>query len=97
MDEPIMTEKPTDKYLSIQSVSETLGCTDKYIYFLIQQGFLKAIKLGERALRVSQQSLVAFISARTVNPEDYFAPEESPAKDPQMQNTKVAKSNWMNR
>lgn len=85
-------EKTTDKYISIQNVAETLGCTDKYVGILIREGNLKAIKLGERALRVSEQSLQAFLASRVVNPEDYFAPKE-PAPEPRT--TKVARSNWM--
>lgn len=90
-----MKEKTADKYLTIQSVAETLGCTDKYVYILIQEGNLKAMKLGERALRISEQSLQSFISSRIVNPEDYSAPAE-PEK-PEPKKPTVARSNWMNR
>lgn len=90
-----MKEKPADKYLTIQSVAETLGCTDKYVYNLITEGSLKAIKLGVRALRVSEQSLQAFISARMVDPNSYFAPEEQPDQEPKK--AKIARSNWMSR
>lgn len=90
-----MKEKTTDKYLTIQSVSETLGCTDKYVYILIQEGNLKAIKLGERALRVSEQSLQNFIATRSVKPEDYFAPKDPPAKKTEPGNLKVARSKWI--
>ena len=92
-----MKERPADKYLTIQSVAETLGCTDKYVGILIREGNLKALKLGERALRISEQSLQAFIAARIVNPEDYFAPEEPPSKESEPRNPKIARSNWMNR
>ena len=88
-------EKIADKYLSVQSVAETLGCTDKYVSILIREGNLKAMKLGERALRISEQSLQAFIASRIVNPEDYFAPPEAPSPEPQK--PKVARSSWMNR
>jgi excisionase family DNA binding protein len=90
-----LKEKTGDKWLPIQSVSETLGCTDKYVYALIQQGSLKAMRLGERALRVSEQSLYAFIDGRIVNPQDYFAPLEEPP--PETEKPRVARSSWMNR
>jgi len=90
-----LKDKTADKWITIQSVAENLGCTDKYVYALIQQGALKAMKLGERALRISEQSLQDFIAARVVNPEDYFAPEEPP--DPEPKKQKIARSRWMNR
>ncbi|MCK9362114.1 MAG: helix-turn-helix domain-containing protein [Syntrophales bacterium] len=94
-----MKENTADRYLTIQSVAKTLSCTDQYIYGLVREGNLTAIKIGERALRVSEQSLHAFLAARIVNPEDYFAPkeglrEESPRET---QNPNIARSNWMNR
>jgi excisionase family DNA binding protein len=92
-----MKDKAADKWISIQSVAETLGCTDKYVYALIQQGDLRAMKLGERALRVSEQSLHDFVNLRIVNPEDYFAPQESKPEPSPIKGAKVARSNWMNR
>ena len=93
-----MKEKTADKFLTVQTTAETLGCTDQYIYILIQQGSLRAIKLGERALRVSNQSLQDFIASRTVNPDDYFAPKEPPSKQiPEPKKPSIARSNWMTR
>jgi excisionase family DNA binding protein len=93
-----MKDKTTDKYLSVQSVAEILSCKDRYVYELIQMGSLTAIKIGERALRISEQSLQAFIVARVVNPEDYFAPEEPPTPESTPQKpTKISRSNWMNK
>ena len=91
------TTPPRDRYLSIQNVAEALGCMDHYVHNLIQEGNLKAIKIGVRALRISEQSLQAFIAARVVNPADYFAPEEPPPRKPEPQKPKVARSNWMSR
>lgn len=90
-------EKIVDKFLSVQSVAETLACTDKYVGILIRDGNLKAIKLGDRALSVSEKSLQDFIAARTVNPEDFYAPEEPPVPEPPPVPKKIARSNWMNR
>lgn len=92
-----MKEKTADKYLKVQSVAETLSCTDGYVYELIQAGALTAVKIGDRALRVSEQSLQAFLAARVVNPEDYFAPKEPPDPEPSPAPKRVARSNWMNR
>jgi len=92
-----MKEKAADKYISVQSVAETLSCTDRYVYELIQSGEITAVKIGERALRISERSLQAFITARIVNPDDYFAPKEPPAPEKETQKPKVARSSWMNR
>ena len=64
----------TDRYISAQKVAEILSCTDQYVYSLIREGTLDAIKIGPRALRISERSLNAFINAGRVDPEDYFAP-----------------------
>lgn len=97
MDEPVKekTEKTADKFLSVQSVAETLACSDDYVYMLIRDGNLQAIKIGKRAIRISEHSLQKFITVGRINPEDYFAPEEQPAPGPQK--PKIARSNWMNR
>ncbi len=91
-----MKDKEADRFISVQVVAGILSCTDQYVYSLIQMGSLKAIKLGERALRVSEQSLQAFIASCAVNPEDYFAPEEPPSPG-EPQKPKTARSNWMAR
>ena len=67
---------PLDRYISVQNVAEVLGCIDKYVYDLIHEGRLKAIKIGQRAIRVSERSLHDFIASNIVNPQNYFAPEE---------------------
>lgn len=94
-----MKEKTADRWLTVQSVAETLGCSDKYVYQLIQQGDLRAMKLGERALRVSDESLQKFIAARAVDPQDYFAPDEPTQKTPpdDRPGPAPARSRWMNR
>lgn len=88
-------EKTADKWIPVQSVAETLGCTDRYVHMLIENGDLKAMKLGERALRVSERSLQNFVDSRVINPQDYYAPEEPTSPDPKK--PKIAKSHWMDR
>ncbi len=90
-----MTEKITEKYITIQTVAERLSCTDNHVYELIREGKLLAVKIGERALRVSETSYADFIADNVINPEDYFAPTE-PTPDPESQKPKIARSNWMN-
>jgi excisionase family DNA binding protein len=89
-----------DKYLTIQVVADILSCTERHIYDLIVEGALVAIKVGSRAVRVSEQSLNDFIEKRKINPEDLFDPDKdkekkqasvAPAGQP------VARPRWMNR
>lgn len=90
-----MTERATDRFIPVHAVAEMLSCTDQYVYGLIREGNLEAIKIGQRALRVSWNSLQEFIAAARVDPEDYFAPEE-PDPEPASPR-KTVRSNWMSR
>lgn len=65
-----------DKYLKIQVVAALLSCTEQQISNLIIEGDLVAIKVGARAMRVSEQSLLAFIERRKINPADLFDPDQ---------------------
>jgi excisionase family DNA binding protein len=84
-----------DKYLTMQVVSDLLSCKERHIYDLIAEGALTAIKIGGRAVRVSEQSLIEFIETRKVNPEDFFDPEME--KQQTAPNNQIARSKWINR
>jgi excisionase family DNA binding protein len=53
--------------LSTKQVAKELSVTDQHIRGLIKQGFLKAIKIGKRAYRISRTELDRFILERTSN------------------------------
>jgi len=55
-----------DRFITIQHVAERLSCSDRYIHELIQIGALIAIKIGRRAIRVSEKSLTEFIESRFI-------------------------------
>jgi len=82
-----------DRYITIQSVAETLSCTEQHIYFLIREGSLKSVKIGNRAVRVSEKSLHDFIAKNTIDPDDFFDPDIE-KKDPANPQT-IARSAWM--
>jgi excisionase family DNA binding protein len=65
-----------DKYLTLQVVADLLSCTERHIFDLIAEGYLIAIKVGSRAVRVSEKSLEEFIEKQKVNPEDFFDPDK---------------------
>jgi len=85
-----------DKYLTLQTVAEILSCTDRHIYDLIVEGALDAIKVGGRAMRVSEKSLEEFIEKQKVNPADFFDPDKE-AKPTAAPEHPVARSKFLGR
>ena len=89
-----------DKYLPMQTVAGILGVTERFVYDLIAGGYLTAIKVGSRAVRISEKSLNDYIASRIINPEDLFDPDAAKKEDhisarpPQQP---VAKSKWIAR
>jgi excisionase family DNA binding protein len=83
-----------DRWLTIQVAAERLSCTERHIYDLIVAGALEATKIGSRAVRVSELSLLAFVEKNKINPEDFFDPDKE-KKPAAQQQTTVAKSRWM--
>jgi len=82
-----------DRYITIQSVAETLSCTEQHIYALIREGALVSIKIGGRAVRISERSLQEFIAKNTVDPESFYDPDAEIKDTPPGQ--PVARSKWM--
>ena len=71
--EGVMLEKyKSNRLLNVHHVANRLGCCNNTIYTLIQDGSLKAIRIGKRALRITEASLNEFLESREVDPEDYF-------------------------
>lgn len=91
-------EKKQDRYVTANRVAETLGCTERYVYEMVKDGKLKAIRLGNRAIRISGKSLQEFIEANTVNPDEYFGLQEARDPDPEpVHSRKVVRSSWMDK
>ena len=51
-----------ERYLFVHSVAEKLNCSVRYVYRLIERGDLKAIRIGVRALRVSEAAFEEFLN-----------------------------------
>jgi excisionase family DNA binding protein len=60
------------RHIQVKRVASILDCTKEHIYHLIRVGHLSAIKLGPRALRVSEKSLKDFISEREVPTTEFL-------------------------
>ena len=96
-----------DKYLTMTAVAEMLGCTERHISDLIIEGELIGLKIGSRAVRISEQSLTDFIKRHTINPDDLFDPDIEKQKQPiasipkqqqspeQKNGQTIARSSWM--
>ena len=78
----------------MEAVAEILSCTERHIYNLITDGKIEAIKVGTRAVRISEKSLYSFIESARINPEDLFDPDRDKPKE---QKQPVAKSRWMSK
>lgn len=91
-------EKKQDKYLAVNQVSDVLGCRERFVYEMVKEGKLKAIRLGVRAIRISEKSLQEFIETNTVDPDEYFGFQEAREQDPDpVHSRKVVRSSWMDK
>lgn len=87
-----------DKYLPITKVMEILSCSERFIYDLIVNSELIAIRIGTQARRISKNSLDDFIERRKIDPEDLLDADKGKkesAPDIKTETQKVAKSQWM--
>lgn len=64
--------KEKDKWLMVKTVQDRLNVSDNFVYRLIRDGKLKALRHGPRMYRISEKSLNAYIDASVVDPEDFF-------------------------
>jgi excisionase family DNA binding protein len=91
-------EKKQDRYLAVNQVAEILGCTERYVYEMVKNRKLRAIRLGSRAIRISGISLSEFIDSNTVDPDEYFGFQDARDPDPEPAHSrKVVRSSWMDK
>jgi excisionase family DNA binding protein len=45
-----------DTYLYVQTVANRMKCSDKTVYRLIQEGKLRAVRIGGRSLRIPESA-----------------------------------------
>lgn len=68
----MLDNQKSNRLLNVHHVARCLSCTENTIYSLIQDGSLKAIRIGKRALRITESSLIEFLESREITPEEYF-------------------------
>lgn len=61
-----------DKLLLTNIAADRLGCTTAHIYNLVRDGHIDAVRIGKRGIRISEQSLDAFIQSRIIDPDEFF-------------------------
>jgi excisionase family DNA binding protein len=93
----IIPDPYKERYITVQTVAERLGCLEQHVYALIQDGKLTAVRIGERALRIAESSFDRFISANIINPANYFAPADPEPEKQDPLPAVTARSAWMSR
>ncbi len=59
--------KNRERLIYVSKAAEKLNCSAQHVYNLINDGHLKAVKIGSRSLRIPESSLKAFIEDREVD------------------------------
>lgn len=52
------------KLLKVKEVADYLKCTTNWVYILVRQGKLKTVKVGSRSVRITEESLTAYLKAQ---------------------------------
>jgi excisionase family DNA binding protein len=61
------------EFMHVGRAANYLQCTKKHVYELIKSGDIEAIRLGERAIRISKESLGELIERQRIAPETYLS------------------------
>lgn len=56
------------KLFSVSTVADLLGLSRKGVYALLRQGVIGYVRIGRRAIRISEHQLVEFVQQRRVSP-----------------------------
>jgi len=65
-------EEKLSRHLPVHLVARWLGCTNAYVYDLVKGGQLTAIRIGTRAIRISEKSVNEFIEENIIDPDAFF-------------------------
>ena len=90
------TETQKDKFVTVQSLALRLSCTRQHVYNMIHAGSVTAVKIGDRSIRISENSVEAYLATNVVSPYEVI-PEEVSEKEQINRPVQVARSNWINR
>ena len=63
-----MADGHISRHLQIKKVAHLLDCSKEHIYHLIRTGQLDAIRVGPRALRISEKTISRFLVKQKVEP-----------------------------
>lgn len=88
-----MKESVKDKFVTVQSLAARLSCTDAHVYNMIREGLIVAVKIGGRAVRISDNSIEAYLAANVIDPRECVV-EEAPESNKGNERP-VARSSWI--
>lgn len=60
-----------ERYLLVSVVAKRLNCDRRVVYGMIQDGKIKAIRVGKRGLRVLESTFRAYLKSYVIEPDDY--------------------------
>lgn len=64
--------------MKVQDAARALNCSRSHLYQLITSGELRAIRLGQRCVRIDPADVDAFLAARRSRPASTEAAPEEP-------------------
>lgn len=67
-----MEEKTLKQYVQISKAAKSLSVSKDFIHQLIADGHLDGVRLGQRAIRISQDSIDRLLEKSKINPESYY-------------------------
>lgn len=91
-----LLDEQRDRYITVEMVAYMLTCTPEHVRNMVKEGVLAGTKLGSRAIRISERSVLGFIEKNKINPEDLYDPDIEEKKAP-VATKQTAKSRWMAR
>ena len=75
MNQQIAARPPKEEIqevMHVHTVARHLKCHRSMVYKLIQEGHLRAIRLGKRGVRVVKASLIRYQATRKIDPAEYL-------------------------
>lgn len=72
MNERISPILAKNQFIQVRKAAKILDCSSDFIHQLIREKKITAINLGERATRVSSESLLNYIQESRIDPEKFY-------------------------
>jgi excisionase family DNA binding protein len=60
-----------ERYLLVSAVARRLNCDKRVVYGMIQNGKIKAIRVGKRGLRILESTFQDYLKTNEIEPNDF--------------------------